>query len=170
MDGFSFLGINITACWSLAWKNTERATSSHQSILTWNLLICAFQLFLTDNESLDVWWYSDRSIKVTDEPINQLQSTTSSQTFFVVYSGDLLQRLRLISSRYMLLAQMLTTAAPLLMWGTFILRAGWIKVLRRRCNGCHVHFWISKNSNSRVKVQQNLTHLVSIDFNAKLPF
>lgn len=46
---------------------------------------------------------------VVDEPINQLQSTTSSQMFFVVYSGDLLQRLRLISSRYMLLAQMLTT-------------------------------------------------------------
>lgn len=91
-------------------KSTERATSSHQSILTWNLLICVFQLFLIDNESLDVWWYSDRSIKVTDEPINQLQSTTSSQTFFVVYSpGVLLQRLHLISSRYMLLAQMLTT-------------------------------------------------------------
>lgn len=61
---------------------------------------------------------------VVDEPINQLQSTTSSQMFFVVYSGDLLQRLRLISSRYMLLAQMLTTAAPLLMWGTFMLIAG----------------------------------------------
>lgn len=36
-------------------------------------------------------------------------TTTSSQMFFVVYSGDLLQRLHLISSRYMLLAQMLTT-------------------------------------------------------------
>lgn len=47
---------------------------------------------------------------VVDEPINQLELTTSSQTFFVVYSpGDLLQRLHLISSRYMLLAQMLTT-------------------------------------------------------------